>query len=93
MSEAKMGDTVKVHYTGKLNDGTVFDSSQGQDPLEFEIGSRRLLQPFETGVIGMTVGESRTVTVEPLALSPGHRGIGEPEGGQFKTTTTSFRTC
>ena len=65
MSEAKTGDTVKVHYTGKLTDGTVFDSSEGREPLEFEIGGRRLLQPFETGVIGMSIGESRTVTINP----------------------------
>ena len=65
MSEAKNGDKVKVHYTGKLNDGTVFDSSEGREPLEFEIGGRRLLRPFEDCVIGMQNGETRTITIKP----------------------------
>ena len=57
---AKHGDTVKVHYTGKLDDGTVFDSSTDRDPLEFTIGEGLVIPGFERAVIGMTPGDSRT---------------------------------
>lgn len=57
---AKHGDTVKVHYTGKLDDGTVFDSSTGRDPLEFTIGEGLVIPGFERAVIGMSPGDSRT---------------------------------
>lgn len=60
---AREGDTVKVHYTGTLKDGTVFDSSRGKDPLEFTIGAGRLIPGFEQTVIGMNLGESRTTTI------------------------------
>ena len=60
MSAAKAGDTVKVHYTGTLNDGSQFDSSQGGEPLEFTLGSGQLISGFDTAVDGMTVGESKT---------------------------------
>lgn len=63
MSEAKEGDTVKVHYTGKLEDGTVFDSSEGRDPIEFTIGHRQVITGFEQAVIGMNPGEAKTATV------------------------------
>ena len=63
MSAAKAGDTVKVHYTGTLNDGSQFDSSQGGEPLEFTLGSGQLISGFDTAVDGMTVGESKTVTI------------------------------
>lgn len=63
MSEAKEGDTVKVHYTGKLEDGTVFDSSEGRDPIEFTIGHRQVITGFELAVIGMNPGEAKTATV------------------------------
>lgn len=63
MSTAKTGDTVKVHYTGKMSDGTVFDSSRDGDPLEFEIGSGRLIPGFENGVIGMQMGEVKTLQI------------------------------
>lgn len=65
MAEAKKGDTVSVHYTGKLEDETVFDSSTGGDPLSFTIGSGQIIPGFETGVIGMSPGETKTVTIEP----------------------------
>jgi peptidylprolyl isomerase len=64
MAEAKSGDTVRVSYTGKLDDGTVFDSSQDKEPLEFTIGKNRLIQGFETGVIGMTQGQSKTIRIQ-----------------------------
>lgn len=63
MSQAKQGDTVTVHYTGKLEDGTVFDSSQGQDPLQFAIGSGMLIPGFEQAVIGMSPGDSKTAVI------------------------------
>jgi FKBP-type peptidyl-prolyl cis-trans isomerase 2 len=60
---AKSGDTVKVHYTGTLNDGTQFDSSVGKDPLEFTLGSGQVIQGFDDAVTGMKVGEKKTVTI------------------------------
>jgi len=60
---AKNGDTVKVHYTGKLNDGSVFDSSEGREPLEFVLGSGAMIQGFDKAVNGMEVGQSKTVTI------------------------------
>ncbi len=63
MEQAKEGDTVKVHYTGKLDDGTVFDSSKGQEPLEFTMGKGQLIPGFEQAVEGMQPGESKTVTI------------------------------
>jgi peptidylprolyl isomerase len=63
MTQAKNGDTVKVHYTGKLPDDTVFDSSANHDPLEFTIGSGQIIPGFEQAVVGMQPGESRTATV------------------------------
>ncbi len=64
MAEARAGDTVKVHYTGKLDDGTVFDSSEGRDPLEFKLGEGHVIPGFEKAVEGMKTGESETVTIE-----------------------------
>lgn len=62
MSQAKSGDTVHVHYTGKLGDGSVFDSSEGRDPLSFELGKGMVVPGFEKAVTGMEVGEKKTVT-------------------------------
>jgi len=59
MAPAKEGDTVKVHYTGKLEDGSVFDSSVDRDPLEFTVGSGIVLEGFEQTVIGMSPGETK----------------------------------
>lgn len=64
MSQAKDGDTVKVHYTGTLDDGRQFDSSQGGDPLEFTLGGRQVIAGFENAVTGMSVGDTKTVTIE-----------------------------
>ncbi len=63
MAQAQHGDKVKVHYTGRLDDGTVFDSSIISDPLEFTIGEREVVPGFEEAIIGMNPGESKTVTV------------------------------
>ncbi|MCT7975628.1 FKBP-type peptidyl-prolyl cis-trans isomerase [Laspinema olomoucense] len=60
MTQAKEGDMVKVHYTGKLDDGTVFDSSIDRDPLEFVLGEGQLIAGFEQAVLGMSLGESKT---------------------------------
>ena len=62
MAEAH-GDTVKIHYTGKLDDGTVFDSSVDREPLEATLGQGQLIPGFENAVIGMDAGESKTVTI------------------------------
>ena len=63
IQQAKIGDTVKVHYTGRLQDGTVFDTSVGSEPLEFTLGQGQIIPGFEQAVIGMQVGESKTVTI------------------------------
>ncbi|MCG6883019.1 MAG: peptidylprolyl isomerase [Silicimonas sp.] len=63
MSDAKAGDTVKIHYTGTLADGSKFDSSEGRDPLEFTLGSGQVIPGFDKAVTGMTVGEAQTVEI------------------------------
>jgi len=63
IGQAQPGDTVKVHYTGTLEDGTVFDSSIDGEPLEFTIGNGRLIPGFEDAVVGMSQGESKTVEI------------------------------
>jgi len=65
MSQAKAGDTVHVHYTGTLEDGTQFDSSEGRDPLEFTVGSGQVIPGFEKAVEGMAVGDSKSVNISP----------------------------
>ena len=61
---AKNGDHVRVHYTGRLEDGQVFDSSQGGDPLEFTVGAGEVIPGFDEAVRGMNVGDKRTVEIE-----------------------------
>lgn len=63
MSKAKDGDTVKVHYTGTLENGEVFDTSQEREPLEFQLGQGQLIPGFEKAVIGMSEGDSTTVDI------------------------------
>ena len=69
MAQAKQGDTVRVHYTGRLTSGEVFDSSECSDdcsestPLEFTIGAQQVIPGFEAGVVGLAAGESRTITI------------------------------
>lgn len=65
MAEANEGDTVRVHYTGKLDDGTVFDTSREGDPLEFTIGEGQVIPGFEEAVVGMETGDSRETTIPP----------------------------
>ena len=64
MAKAKSGDTVKVHYTGKLDDGSVFDSSEGRDPLQFTLGQGNIIPGFEKAVEGMEAGQSDTIKIE-----------------------------
>jgi FKBP-type peptidyl-prolyl cis-trans isomerase 2 len=63
MIQVKKGDTIKVHYTGTLADGTQFDSSAGREPLEFEVGAGMVIAGFDNGVIGMAVGEAKTIHI------------------------------
>jgi peptidylprolyl isomerase len=63
--QAKSGDQVSVHYTGKLDSGEVFDSSTGKDPIRFELGSGQVIPGFERAVQGMAVGEKREIRIEP----------------------------
>ena len=63
MQQVKSGDTVKVHYHGRLTDGTTFDSSTGREPLEFEVGSGQVIKGFDDGVTGMSVGEKKTIQI------------------------------
>src|SRR5512143_2516349 len=72
MTQAKHGDTVKVHYTGKLPDGTIFDTSRSRHSLQFTIGKGQVISGFEQAVIGMNAGESRTTTI-PVNAAYGPR--------------------
>lgn len=64
MSQAKVGDTVKVHYTGKLEDGTEFDTSVNGDPLQFKLGGEQVIAGFEQAVVGMSPGEEKSTKIE-----------------------------
>ena len=63
MQQAKSGDTVKVHYSGRLTDGTTFDTSSGREPLEFKVGNGDVIKGFDDGVEGMQVGDKKTVHI------------------------------
>jgi len=67
MTKIKNGDNVSVHYTGKLEDGTVFDTSlaEGREPLTVTLGQGQLIPGFENGLIDMTIGEMKTIEIEP----------------------------
>lgn len=69
--QAKQGDVVRVHYTGRLTDGTLFDSSEGREPLEFTVGAGQMIKGFDSGVVGMAVGEKKTIEIPP------HEAYGE----------------
>ena len=64
MTEVKSGDTVAIHYTGTLKDGTTFDSSDGRDPLSFTVGSGQVIPGLDVALPGMTVGEKKTVEID-----------------------------
>ena len=73
MVQAQAGDLVRVHYTGRLADGTTFDSSMAREPLEFTLGEGELIPGFEHAVLGMTAGESKTTTIlADQAYGPHH---------------------
>lgn len=65
MTEAKSGDTVRLHYKGTLDDGSVFDSSEGREPLEFTVGSGQIIPGLDQAIPGMKVGDEKTVRIEP----------------------------
>lgn len=71
MQQVKSGDKVKVHYHGRLTTGETFDSSEGREPLEFEVGGGMVIKGFDDGVAGMTVGEKKTINI------PVHEAYGE----------------
>lgn len=76
MTQAENGSVVKVHYTGKLKDGSVFDTSVDRDPLQFAVGEGRIIPGFEQAIIGMKAGESKTVTVpSDQAYGPHHEDL------------------
>lgn len=72
MSQVKEKDTVKVHYTGKLADGQVFDTSEGKEPIEFTLGQGQLIPGFEKGLLDMKLNEKKTVNI------PKEEAYGEP---------------
>lgn len=78
MTQAKHGDTVRIHYTGRLTDGTQFDSSAGREPLEFQLGAGQIIKGLEDQVQGMTTGETATVSIPAQDAYGDHR----PEGVQ-----------
>lgn len=65
--QVQNGSRVKVHYTGKLDDGSVFDTSlqEGREPLEFTIGEGKMIPGFENGLLGMEIGEKKTIAMSP----------------------------
>ena len=63
MQQAKEGNVVKVHYSGRLTDGTLFDSSEGREPLEFTVGAGQMIRGFDAGVLGMAIGEKKTLQI------------------------------
>lgn len=72
MAKPQNGNTVKIHYTGRLTDGSEFDSSKGREPLEFVVGSGQVIQGFETAVLDLEAGQSTTVTI-PAVSAYGER--------------------
>jgi|SRR6185295_14349362 len=71
MQEAKNGDQVKVHYHGRLDDGTTFDSSEGRPPLQFQVGAGQVIKGFDDGVLGMKEGDKKTIHI------PVHEAYGD----------------
>ena len=84
MTAAKKGDSVKIHYTGSLEDGTQFDSSVGLEPLEFTLGSGQVIAGFDEAVMGMEPGEKKHVTV------PAHKAYGERNEQMLITTPKKY---
>jgi peptidylprolyl isomerase len=79
MTQAKRGDTVQIHYTGTLADGSVFDSSDGRDPLEFAVGSGMIIPGLDVAIPGMAVGDKKVVEVPAdQAYGPVHPEARQP---------------
>lgn len=79
MATAQTGDTVQIHYTGTLGDGTVFDSSKEREPLEFTLGSGQVIAGFDDAVTGMSVGDTKTSTIPAeRAYGPHHADRTQP---------------
>ena len=89
MAQAQAGDLVRAHYTGRLADGTIFDTSMEREPLEFTLGEGELISGFEQAVLGMTAGESKTATL----LADQAYGPIAPNGSLMWSATTCPRTC
>ena len=87
MLVAKEGDKVKVHYKGFLEDGELFDSSEGQEPLEFVLGEMMVIKGFDQGVIGMKVGQSKRLTIPPHEAygTRNEQMVGKVERAQLPT--------
>ncbi|KFB09581.1 FKBP-type peptidyl-prolyl cis-trans isomerase [Nitratireductor basaltis] len=83
MGQAKSGDTVRVHYTGRLEDGTQFDSSEGRDPLQFQVGGGQIIPGLEKQIEGMNEGDKATVTV------PADEAYGPRDERQVQTVPRS----
>jgi FKBP-type peptidyl-prolyl cis-trans isomerase 2 len=79
MTQVKAGDTVRIHYTGTLIDGSVFDSSEGRDPLEFTAGSGQIIPGLDAAILGMAQGEEKTVTVPADEAYGAHDPAGRQE--------------
>lgn len=77
MSKVKNGDTVNVHYHGKLTDGTTFDSSEGKSPLKFKVGEGSVIQGFDKAILDMEVGDKKSVTI------PVKEAYGQPAKENF----------
>ncbi|MEP6674268.1 MAG: peptidylprolyl isomerase [Ferruginibacter sp.] len=72
MAQAKNGDSVKVHYTGKLVNGEKFDSSEGREPLEFTVGAGQMIKGFDAAIPGMNIGDKKTINI-PAAEAYGEK--------------------
>ena len=73
MTQAKAGDTVAIHYTGTLADGSRFDSSEGRDPLRFTLGSGQIIAGLDAAITGMSQGEKKSVTIAAAEAYGDHR--------------------
>lgn len=73
MTQAKAGDTVAIHYTGTLADGSQFDSSEGRDPLRFTLGSGQIIAGLDAAITGMSQGEKKSVTIATADAYGDHR--------------------
>ena len=83
MTQAAAGQTVRIHYTGTLDDGSTFDSSIGRDPLEFQLGSGQIIPGLDNAIVGMAIGDSKQVAIQPADA------YGEREEGMIQSVPVS----